>query len=224
MKGVRPAIVDLIDRMVNGEHLIEVQLPSGQTIKTSEGSTSWNATREAERLDDPAIAEELCAVLNDKTKAGPHNAACFIIAKIGLNARSPRCAEILIDRLRTATRRRDLCDALGFLGDIPKPAGMDISPIVTLLTHKDAGVVRDAIIALSNMDHPEVEDALIALAHTTEDDFIRTPIHALLARIGTPKSYPILEAATKSRIRDTRHSAEYALDEIRARYQAPSTP
>jgi hypothetical protein len=224
MKGVRPATVDLIDRMVNGEELIEVQWPNGQTVKTSEGSTSWNATREAERLDDLAIAEELRPHLNDRTKAGPYGAACFIIAKIGLNAQSPRCAEILIDRLRTETRPRALHDVLGFLGDIPKPAGTDIGPILALLTHKNKHVVFDAIHALSNTDHPPVEDALIALAGTTEESFIRSPLHALLAHIGTPKSYPILEAATKSRNRDTRYSAEYALDEIRARFPAPTTP
>ncbi|MCC5822445.1 MAG: HEAT repeat domain-containing protein [Phycisphaerales bacterium] len=220
MQGVRPQIVDLIDRMVNGEPYADAVLPNGEKVKVSEGSETWKATREAERLDDPAIAEELRPVLNDKTKAGPHRAACFIIAKIGLNARNPRCAEILIDRVRSATRPRDLHDALGFLGDIHKPAGTDISPILALLTHKNPSVVRDAIQALSNTDHPEAEDALITLAHTTEDDFIRAPLHAVLAHIGTPRSYAVLEAGARSKIRDTKRSAQFALDTLRARFPA----
>lgn len=217
MKGVRPKIVDLIDRKANGESYVNAQSPFGGPSLTNAGSVSWNATREAEELDDPAIAEELRPHLSNKASAGVHSAICFIIAKIGRNAASRRCAQILIERLTTAKRQRELSDALGFLGDVPKPSDIDIKPILDLLQHKNKSIIDAAVQALDNTHHPEAEHALIALAESTDDRHLRPTINAVLGRIGTEKSIPILEAGLKSRVQDTKISARFALEAIRAR-------
>ena len=216
VKGVRPEVADLIDRMVNGEKYVPYPLPNGVISLTNDGSESWNATRRAEKLDDPAIAEELRPHLTDKVKVPTHQAVCFIIGRIGRNTDDPRCAEILIDRLRTAKRLHDLGNALGALANLRKPASLDIGPIIALLGHRRSIIVSQAAQALDGAEHPEAEDALLAL--TTDNRYVRPTINSVLGRIGTPKSLPMLEACLKSRTIDTRGSAEFAIDAIRSRF------
>ncbi len=215
--GIRPEVADLIGRMKD-RSLVECQMPDGTVARTSQGSVSWHAYEEADRLTDPEIAEELGRSLHTGITSAEHGVMCVIIGRIGRNTGDPRCTEILINRLRTAKRFHDLGHALGALAHLRKPASMDIAPITALLHHPRGPVVSEAVLALNGAEHPEAEDALLAL--TTDDRHVRPAINSVLGRIGTPKSLPMLEACLRSRTVDTRISAEFAIDAIRSRFPA----
>lgn len=217
MPPVRPEVFYLIDRMAHGESYVPKVMPDGSIAQSSEGSESWNATREAETLDDITIVEELASLLDTKLDRDTHSAICFIIGKIALNTQNPRCAPILIDQLRNAKRNWELTNALSALADTPKTASTDIQPLLQLLHHKTKLVVYHAIRALEHTEHPEAEPALLNLAASTDDVDFRAPINAVLGRIGSERSLPMLNACLQSRTRDIKISAQFAIDAINER-------
>ena len=201
------------------EKLVELikRMTVREDVKNSEDSISWHAHREAEKLVDEAMAEELREFLNQKPKKEQRQAAYFIIGKIGKNRQSAECAVCLIKHASIETDKHALNSLLTLMGDLPKPQHLDIGPIFTLLKDKRWLVRHAAINSLKHCQNSEAEDALLAILETTTDPYDIICCHSTLNNIGTLKALPALTLNLKSRKQDVKSSAELAIKAITSR-------
>lgn len=206
---MREQLRSLIERMTRSEPGVN-----------SADSVSWHAHREAEKLDDPSIVQELDAYLRERPAKAERAAAYFIIGKIGKNRRRAECASVLIAHIGPENDKYALADLLDRLADIPKSADVDLTPIFGLMKDKRWLVRHAAIRALINTVSPEAEDRLLEVLRDSEDPHDAICCHATLNRIGTAKALPVLEVGLKSRKRDVKLSARAAIDAIAARTAA----
>jgi HEAT repeat protein len=77
---------------------------------------------------------------------------------------------------------------------------------------------QKAIQAFANSEDQVAETTLIDFLDTSEDTHEIVYSNATLNRIGTPKAIPHLEKHLKSRKRDVKLSAQFAIDEIKKRH------
>lgn len=187
---------------------------------SSADSVSWHAHREAEKMDDPSIVQELDAYLREKPAKAERAAAYFIVGKIGKNRRSAECASVLIAHIGPENDKYALAGLLDRLADIPKLAGVDLAPVYGLLHDKRWLVRHAAIRSLINTTTREAEDRVLEVLRDSDDPDDAIYCHATLNRIGTAKALPALEAGLKSRKRDVKLSARAAIDAIAARTAA----
>jgi hypothetical protein len=200
---MRKELIDLIERMSLQED-----------YKNSKNTISWLAHREAEKLTDLSIIEELQEYLSENPIKRKRSRAYFIIGKIGKNTESYKCAEILIGCISGEKDKNCLATLLDLLGDIPKRRETDISPVLPLLSDPRWLIRHGAILSLKNTCDPIVEIRLIDILRDTEDSYDMMYCNETLRRIGTRKAISILEQELKSRKRDVRITAKLAIDEI----------
>jgi HEAT repeat protein len=204
---MRKALADLIMRMATPEH----------RCTNSDDSISWKAYREAETLDDPSIVDELAEYLGHEPDRGIRRHAYFILGKLGRKVRGRDCASILLSHLSTETNKYVLSVLLDALGGVGKPAELDLIPVFRLLKDDRWLVRHSAIQALRHTDSPAVEDQLLHLLEATSDPYDMTYCHATLNEIGSARAIPFLEKNLKSRKRDVKMSAKFAIEAIKAR-------
>jgi len=204
---VRHELLDLIDRMTADEKTI-----------SSHDSISWHAHREAERLSDESLLGELDAYLAGRHNKDKRMAAYFIIGKIGKNCRSSACASLLITYAPKEKEKYALGSLLQRLADIPKPADVDIGPLLLLLKDERWLVRHSAINSLQGCESAQAEDELLNVLAVTRDPYDAVYCHAVLNRIGTPNALPALALNAKSRKRDVKESARAAILAIEARH------
>lgn len=203
---MRQELVDLIQRIAVREPLVN-----------SDDSISWHALREAEKLDDESLVVEIDAYLAQKPRKEQRSAAYFIIGKIGKNCSSEKCASLLIEYSSKEHDKYALAGILDRLADIPKPESVDVTPLFQHLNDARWLVRRSAIGSLAGCHRAEVEDRLLDILATTLDPYDAACCHSTLNKIGTRKSIPSLEKNLKSRKRDVKLSARYAIAAIEAR-------
>jgi HEAT repeat protein len=191
---------------------------------SSDDSVSWHAHREAEKLDDLTICQELDSYLRETLTVQQRSAAYFIIGKIGKNCQNTECASLLMSRIQEEKSKYALASLLYMLKDIPKSEEIDLTPVFALLQDKRWLVRHAAIGSLINTASAEAEDRLIAVLRTSSDPNDAIYCHASLNRIGTAKALPALEVGLKSRKRDVKLSAKLAIEAIATRDAAQQRP
>lgn len=203
---LRDRLADLIERMTVRE-----------AVTSSDDSISWHAHREAEQLEDASMIDELVAYLGQKRTSVQRSAAYFIIGKIGKNSQRRECTEHL---LAYASREQDkyaLSSLLDRLADLPKPEGLDITPVFTLLADKRWLVRHAAIQALRGSASPEAEDRVLEVLSKAPGPFDAVHCHVTLGAIGTAKSLPALAVGSASRKREVKQTASAATIAIEKR-------
>ena len=96
-----PCLEDIISRMC----LVE-------SVKNSSDSASWHADREAEKLPDPSMIDELVEYLLKKRSKVERKAAYFILGKMGKNVGSAKASHVLLEQLRVEKDKYALSTAL----------------------------------------------------------------------------------------------------------------
>lgn len=203
---MRPALVDLIARMT---------LP--ERHGNSEDSIPWHAHREAEKLSDASIVDELAEYVRIESNHERRRAAYFILGKLGEKCRARECALLLLEQVHKEKNKYALSALFGSLAHITKPSDLDLGPIFAFL-RDDRWLVRHAAIqSLVRTDSPESEDRIIDILETTNDPYDIVYCHATLNKIGSTKAIPFIEKNLKSRKRDVKDSARFAIEAIQGR-------
>ncbi len=205
---MREALADLITRMTAKE----------PRCLNSYDSISWHAHREAETLADASMVDELANYSRHEPNNERRDAACFILGKLGQKVRSAECASILLSHVGTETNKYVLSHLLDALGGVRKPRELDLDPVFQLLRDRRWLVRHSAIRALRLSDSPEAEDRLLEHLETTGNPHDMTYCHATLGEVGTAKALPAIEKNLKSRKRDVKMSAQFAIKAIKERH------
>jgi HEAT repeat protein len=186
-----------------------------------EGSTqtvAWHAHREAEVIIDRSVVDELVTRLTSEPDREVRRNVYFVIGKVGKNLSDPSCARILIDRLGHEDNKYVLSAMLNVLADIPKPNEVDLSPVFAFLKDKRWLVRHSAIKALENAQSVAAEERLIEHLSDTQDPYDQVYCNATLNSMGSPRAIPAIAANLKSRKRDVRDSARFAINAIQSRH------
>jgi len=209
---MREVLLDLIARMTMQE----------PRCLNSDDSISWHAHREAEKLIESSMVDELANYVRHEPDRKHRGAAYFILGKLGQKVRAADCASILLSHVRSETNKYVLSRLLDAVGGVPKPRELDLSAIFELL-HDERWLVRhSAIQALRQTDSSEAEDRILIHLDKTTDPHDMIYCHATLSEIGTTKALPLIERNLKSRKRDVKASAQWAIEAINARMRGQS--
>ena len=203
---MHPLLNDLVKRMTLRED-----------VSSSDQSTSWHAHREAERLVDTSLIDELEGFVELATSKEERKAAYFVLGAIGQNTANVRCAEILVRRASVESDKYVLSVLLDGIAKLAKPEGLSLAPVFSLLHDKRWLVRHAAIQALKHSVLASAEDEVLAILATTTDPYDKAYCHATLGNIGTRQSLPLLAQSLTSRKRDVKSSAEAAMAAIQRR-------
>lgn len=109
------------------------------------------------------------------------------------------------------------------IANIKKPIGTDLQPLIQSIKN-DKWLIRHTAIRSLNYSFDSVaETALIEILDSSNDPYNLTYANATLNKIGTIRAIPHLEKHLKSRKRDVKDSAKYAIEEIIKRNEQEST-
>lgn len=200
---MRPYVFDLIERLAD---------------QTPKDSISWVAHREAEKLTDLSIVDELAEAATAERSKDRRRACYYIIGNIGRNLKDERCARVLLNLLVIENYKHNIASLMELIGEIPKSPEFDLTIVYEFLRDERWVVRHAAIRALNNSTSEDAENHLIQHLASTDDPYDQVYCHAVLNKIGTPRSIPFLEANLKSRKRDVKMSAKAALQSIRVRH------
>lgn len=207
---MRSELIQLLDRMTDKSVDALDSRDYPQTV-------AWNAHRDAEKLTDRSIVDELVDYIQKERSEPLRRNAHFIIGKIGKNNQDETCAEILIGELKRAKSKYTIGGLLDRIRDIPKPIEVDLDPVYALLSDSRPSVRHSAICALINSSHPESEERVIQVLIETEDHFDQIYCNSTLNLIGTAQAIPYLEKFTKAKNQDVKMSARLAIEAIKQR-------
>src|SRR5262245_29957606 len=115
---------------------------------SSDQSLSWQAHREAERISDLALLEDLAALVDSSKSKDDRKAAYFILGALGANTSDARCGLRLLEGLRREKDKYALAAALDALAKIVKPHEFPLQDILQHLSDKRWLVRHAAIRAL----------------------------------------------------------------------------
>ena len=197
----------LIQRMTNKEK-----------YTNSQDSVSWNAHREAEKLNDYKIFETIKDRLEKKIDKDTKAAIYFIIGKIGKNLQSKEIGNYLLLRLKMETDKYIISNVLDLIQNIPKDESNDLSIIYAYLSEERWLIRHSAISSLRNTKDKITEDILLNHIEEAKDKIDIAICNGVLNTIGTQKSIPKLMELSKSKTRDIKISAKFALEEIEKRH------
>ena len=203
-------LYDLIARMT-----IKEQLTS------SEESVSWNAYREAERISDETVYPILKKIIEENHKNKAVRKAAYVIIGYSLrNIFNKEACIFLIQKLDEETDRQGVESILEGLSRIHIPEDIDMS-LVIKCSQNDKWLIRhSALNALgSSSTHANREALLFFINQEDEKKYEYEIIYAnaSLGKIGLKEDIPFLEKHIKSRKRDIRASALFAIDRIKER-------
>lgn len=208
----RVYIEELIQRM----NIIE-------EIKSSGESISWKAHREAEILTDVSlypILKELI-LLNSKPKDKKYrNAAYFTMGKLIKNVPDIDGIVFYLEQLKVETDKYILSSMLDRISDFTIPLDISIEIIASLSLHEKWLIRHSAINALSSSATSESKKALYNYINQEDEKAYKYEItyaNASLGKIGSMDDIPIIKQHFKSKIRDIRISAEFAIQSIKER-------
>ena len=203
---------DLIKRMCNEDDC-------------REGSISWQARREAEKLSNKSFLPLLYNTIIENQKNTKRDktiriSGYFIISSILKNSSDEFGCEFLIDRLNVETDKYILEHILGYLTLVDIPCSVDIEPIVHL-SKSDMWLIRySAIQALGSSATVKSKEALYFYLNQTDEKKYKFEIiyaNVAIGRIGKSEDIPVLEQHLSSKIADVRDSSLYAIESIKER-------
>ena len=203
-------IYDLISRMTLKEQ-----------VKSSEESLCWHAYREAEQISDESVYPVLKKIIEENPKNKKvRNAAYIIIGYCLRNVFNKEACVYLIQRLGEESDKyvvESICDGLAH---ICIPEDIDMSLVINY-SHNDKWQIRhSAILALGSSATKANKDALLFFINQEDEKkyaYEITYANASLGKIGSKDDIPFLEKHIKSRKRDIRDSALFAIDRIKER-------
>lgn len=147
----------------------------------------------------------------------------ILLGHIAKNTDNERAGSYLIQRAGKETDKYIISSLLDRIANIKKPIGTDLQPLIQA-TKNDKWLIRhSAIQSLNCTTDPIAEATLIEILDSSEDPYNLTYSNATLNRIGTLRAIPHLEKHLKSRKRDVKDSAKYAIEEILKRNGQEST-
>jgi len=204
-------LIELIGRMnYAGDQIMETGFDSSKTI-------SWKALREAEKITNPDFIPQLMTFIENEKDKDKRDKAYFILGQIAKNIDDKTTGQFLINRIEKETDKYVISSMLGVLANVIKPKGTDFTPLIAA-TKDDRWLVRQKSIQAFAKSEDEIAEAtLIDFLDTSEDPYELIYSNATLNKIGTPKAISHLEKHLKSRKRDVKLSAKFAIDEIKKR-------
>ncbi len=205
-------LVDLLVRMANTtDQIMEEGYDSSKTI-------SWKAYREAEKVDNTDFIPQLISFIDVEKEKKKRGNAYFLLGHIAKNTNSQIAVSYLIQRVDKETDKYVISFLLDRIANIEKPIGTDLEPLIKM-TKSDKWLIRhSAIQSLKNSFDSIAETTLIEILNKSEDPYDLIYSNATLNRIGTPRAIPYLEKHLKSRKRDVKLSAQFAIEEIKKRH------
>ena len=206
-------LIDIIDRMLDvSDKTTEAGYDSSKTI-------SWKALREAEKVEDAAYIPQLIAFIDNQKDKKKRDRAYFLLGHIAKNTSDLKALQYLISRINQETDKYIISALLDRIAAIKKPIGTDLQPLIQA-TKSDKWLIRhSAIQSLKNASDSVAETALIEILIDSDDPYDLTYANATLNKIGTLRAIPFLEKHLKSRKRDVKDSAKYAIEEIKKRHE-----
>lgn len=204
-------LLGLIERMSDTtDHKMEAGFDSSKTI-------SWKATREAEKIKDTDFVSQLILFIDNEKDKKKRDKAYFILGNIAKNIDESVATNYLIQRVAKETDKNIISSLLNRISNIKKPVGTDLSPLINAIKNDKWLIRHSAISSLNNSLDPLAETVLIEILENSIDPYDLTYTNATLNRIGTPRAIPYLEKHLKSKKRDVKDSAKYAIEEINKR-------
>lgn len=203
---------DLLARMLSKE----------KALSSSE-SVRWNAHREAEKLNDASLFPKLIKIIGENQKPNQKNlreCAFFIFGKILKNNFDNEACSFLIQQLKAEKDEDVLTQILRMIGGLKVPSEIDMTNIAECTKSKNIDVRCEAINALGACNCQLSRNTLTDFINLDDEKNYKMEIiyaHASMGKIGGESDIPILEKHLKSRIRDIKGSAEFAIDEIKNR-------
>lgn len=206
-------LINLIDRMLDtSDQNKEVGYDSSKTI-------SWKALREAENVENPAYILQLITFIDNEKDKKKRDSSYFLLGHIAKNTSDLKALEYLIFRIQKETDKYIIASLLDRIAAIKKPMGTDLQPLIQA-TKSDKWLIRhSAIQSLKNALDSIAETALIEILNDSDDPYDLVYTNATINTIGTLRAIPFLEKHLKSRKRDVKDSAKYAIEEIKKRHE-----
>jgi hypothetical protein len=118
---LRPYLLQLIERLADRSH-----------AASSAESISWAAHREAEKLADITMVDELAGAARSDASKHRRAACYFVIGKIGRNLQDARCASVLLGLLAAEKDKHNIAALLERIGETPKRAELDLDTVYAL--------------------------------------------------------------------------------------------
>ena len=203
-------LYDLIARMT-----IKEQLTS------SEESVSWNAYREAERISDETVYPILKKIIEENHKNKAVREAAYVIIGYSLrNIFNKEACIFLIQRLDEETDKYVVACILDKLARIHIPEDIDMSLVIKCSQNDKWQIRHSALDALGSSATKANRNALLFFINQEDENKYKYEIiyaNASLGKIGLKEDIPFLEKHIKSRKRDIRASALFAIDRIKER-------
>lgn len=209
-------LTDLIERM-----LAKDVCEPGKTYRSGE-SISWKAYREAESLDSEGHIPWLVEYIPREKKKDKRRSAYFILGKLLAKLPSAGALQFFINRLPVETDKHAVGNILDWLKYIALPESVDIGPILAC-THNEKWQIRHpAISALAKAEHASAKARIREIILQGQEDYKKYSFelvyaNVVLGQIGTLEDIDVLQLSLKSRIRDVKRSAEYAIESIQNR-------
>jgi len=205
-------LIDLIARMLDkSDKIMETGFSSSDTI-------SWKALREAEEVNDEALIPQLILFI-DTEKDKKKRDKVYFLDHIAKNTGNPEGLDYLISCVNQETDKYIISSLLDRIADIHKPVGTDLQPLIQA-TKSDKWLIRhSAILSLNNSSDGLAETVLIDIITNSDESIDSTYANATLGDVGTARAIPFLEKNLRSRKKDVKGSAEYAIEEIKRRHR-----
>ena len=203
-------LYDLIARMTIKEH-----------ATSSEESVSWNAYREAERISDETVYPILKKIIEENHKNKAVRRAAYVIIGYSLrNIFNKEACIFLIQKLDEETDRQGVESILEGLSRIHIPEDIDMSLVIKCSQNDKWQIRHSALDALGSSSTHANREALLFFINQEDENKYKYEIiyaNASLGKIGLKEDIPFLEKHIKSRKRDIRASALFAIDRIKER-------
>lgn len=206
-------LINIIDRMLDtSDQNKEAGYESSKTI-------SWKALREAENVENTEYIPQLITFIDNEKDKKKRNSSYFLLGHIAKNTSDLKALDYLISRIQKETDKYIISSLLNRIAVIKKPLGTDLQPLIQA-TKSDKWLIRhSAIQSLKNSSDVMAETALIEILNDSDDAYDLIYTNATINTIGTLRAIPFLEKHLKSRKRDVKNSAKYAIEEIKKRHE-----
>ncbi|SDE87392.1 hypothetical protein SAMN05216464_110140 [Mucilaginibacter pineti] len=204
-------LTDLVERMSDtSDQILRAGFDGSRTI-------SWNALREAEKINNITFIPQLISLIDSEMNKKKRSKAYFLLGHIAKNTNNFEALSYLIARINKESDKYIISSLLERIASIKKPLGTDLQPLLQATRSEKWLIRHSAIQSLSNTSDNLAETALINIIDNTDDPYDLTYSNATLNTIGTSIAIPFLEKHLKSKKRDVKNSAQYAIDEIKKR-------
>lgn len=214
-------ILDLIERMT----IVEAGLISNQT-------TCWKAHQEADKLSDRNLLQILYEIVNEKKGKDEHvqllRSRCYyIIGQITKKTFEHQDCEYIFKQLKNEFKNTDVLYSLIEVicnwrndANIFVPSDIDIKPLIEIVMNKRGYIKTCAIQALGCCPRKESREILRNIIMQEDEKKNKEEIrwaNVAFQHIGKPEDIPYLERFLKSRIPNSKITAQYAIKYIKER-------